>query len=84
MMKSKRVVKNYRMFKEYNPFDGKYKYAIRDDENKLVFMGAVRQSIFAFADRLSESGHVVTFDDSVNMSDTQLDELREIEVSEVV
>ena len=83
-MKSKRVVKNYCMFKEFNIFDKKYKYVIRDDENKLVFTGSVRQSILAFADRLTESGHVVRFDDSINMTDEQLDELRNLKKVEVV
>ena len=81
MMKSRRVVKSYCMTKEYNQFEKKYKYVIRDEENKLVFICSLRQSIFGFADRLSDSGHSVTYDDSINMSDEQLDELRKVEVS---
>lgn len=83
-MKSKRVVKNYCMFKEYNIFDKKYKFVIREDDGKLVFTGAVRQSILAFADRLTESGHVVRFDDSINMTDEQLDEVRNMKNMEVL
>lgn len=84
MMKSKRVVKNFYMLKEFNQFDKKYKYVIRDEENKVVFVCGVRQSIFAFSDRLCESGHVVNFDDSINMSDEQLDEMRNMNKAEVV
>lgn len=80
-MKSRRVVKSYCMTKEYNQFEKKYKYVIRDEENKLIFICSLRQAIFGFADRLSDSGHSVTYDDSINMSDEQLDELRKVEVS---
>lgn len=74
--KDKYVKKSYSMHKEYNIFDKKYKYCVRDESGGIIFYGFNKQSIFAFVDRLRESGHAVEIDDSVNMSDEQLDELR--------
>lgn len=75
-----RVVKEYRMCKEYNPFDKKYKFVIRDDDEKLIFMGTREQTMFSFADRLKDSGHAVIIDDTVNMTDEQLEDMRQLEL----
>lgn len=77
--KDKRMKKSYILRKEPNIFDDKFKYVLRDEANNIVFMGGIRQSIFSFADRLTESGHFVIYDDTLNMNLEQLNDFYNIE-----